>query len=27
MMLEVVERHISQRPEQWLVITPVWQTN
>ncbi len=27
MMLEVVERHISEHPEQWLIITPVWQMN
>jgi lauroyl/myristoyl acyltransferase len=27
MVLEVLERHISERPEQWLMISPVWQTN
>jgi hypothetical protein len=27
MVLAVLEGHISERPEQWLMIAPVWQTN
>ncbi len=27
MVLAVLERHISARPEQWLMIAPVWRTN
>jgi KDO2-lipid IV(A) lauroyltransferase len=27
MVVEVLERHISQHPEQWLVAAPVWSMN